>query len=108
MFQRGQIAIGAAASIMMLLALAVVLVPYALWRSGARAARPPVVDATFDLALDLQARGESLRFALRRVAIYSFLGLFALIYLLPLFVVIANSFRELPEITENGLDRISA
>jgi glucose/mannose transport system permease protein len=31
MFQRGQIAIGAAASIMMLLALAVVLVPYAIW-----------------------------------------------------------------------------
>jgi glucose/mannose transport system permease protein len=37
MFQRGQIAIGAAAAIMMLAALAVVLVPYALWtawRSG--------------------------------------------------------------------------
>ena len=31
MFQRGQIAIGAAASIMMLAALAIVLVPYALW-----------------------------------------------------------------------------
>ena len=31
MFQRGQIAIGAAASIMMLAALALVLVPYALW-----------------------------------------------------------------------------
>lgn len=31
MFQRGQIAIGAAAAIMMLLALAVVLVPYSLW-----------------------------------------------------------------------------
>ena len=31
MFQRGQIAIGAAAAIMMLLALAIVLVPYALW-----------------------------------------------------------------------------
>ena len=31
MFQRGQIAIGAAASIMILAALAVVLVPYALW-----------------------------------------------------------------------------
>ena len=31
MFQRGQIAIGAAAAIMMLVALAVVLVPYALW-----------------------------------------------------------------------------
>ena len=62
-----------------------------------------MVDATFDLALDSQARGESLRFALRRVAIYAFLGLFALIYLLPLFVVVANSFRELPEITRNGL-----
>ena len=31
MFQRGQIAIGAAGSMMMLTALAVVLVPYALW-----------------------------------------------------------------------------
>jgi glucose/mannose transport system permease protein len=42
MFQRGQIAIGAAASIMMLLALAVVLVPYAIWtawRSRREAAR---------------------------------------------------------------------
>ena len=42
MFQRGQIAIGAAASIMMLLALAVVLVPYALWSlySSRRVSRP--------------------------------------------------------------------
>jgi glucose/mannose transport system permease protein len=42
MFQRGQIAIGAAAAIMMLAALAVVLVPYALWtawRSGRGATR---------------------------------------------------------------------
>jgi glucose/mannose transport system permease protein len=41
MFQRGQIAIGAAAAIMMLAALAVVLVPYAswtAWRSGRGAA----------------------------------------------------------------------
>src|SRR6202050_2859042 len=72
-------------------------------RFGARAARPPMVDATLDLALDSQARGESLRFALRRLAIYAFLGVFALIYLLPLFVVVANSFRELPAITQNGL-----
>src|SRR5271169_6204473 len=72
-------------------------------RSGARAARPPMVDATLDLALDSQARSASLRYSLRRVAIYAFLALFALIYLLPLFVVVANSFRELPEITRNGL-----
>ena len=42
MFQRGQIAIGAAAAIMMLAALALVLVPYALWsvwRSNRAAAR---------------------------------------------------------------------
>src|SRR5208282_269964 len=37
------------------------------------------------------------------IAIYSFLGLFALIYLLPLFVIVANSFCELPEIARNGL-----
>src|SRR5580658_5951624 len=42
MFQRGEISVGAAAAIMMLLALAVVLVPYALWtawRSRQAAAR---------------------------------------------------------------------
>src|SRR3984957_20373597 len=72
-------------------------------RFGARAARPPMVDATLDLALDSQARGESLRYSLQRVAIYGFLAVYALIYLLPLFVIVANSFRELPEITQNGL-----
>src|SRR6516225_192525 len=54
-------------------------------RSGARAARPPMVDATLDLAVDSQARRESLRYSLSRAAIYAFLTLFALIYLLPLF-----------------------
>jgi len=62
-----------------------------------------MADAAMDIAFDSHARAESLRFALRRVGIYAFLGLFALIYLLPLFVVVANSFRELPEITQNGL-----
>jgi glucose/mannose transport system permease protein len=62
-----------------------------------------MVDATFDLALDPQARSANLRYALQRAAIYAFLVVFAVIYLLPLFVVVANSFRELPEITQNGL-----
>src|ERR1700753_2298940 len=70
---------------------------------GAPAAGLPMVEATYDLALDSQARSASLRYALGRVAIYAFLGVFALIYLLPLFVVVANSFRELPEITQYGL-----
>ena len=62
-----------------------------------------MVDATLDLAVASQARRESLRYSLSRAAIYAFLTLFALIYLLPLFVVVANSFRELPEIAQNGL-----
>ncbi len=62
-----------------------------------------MVDATYALAFDPQARTASLRHAGGRIAIYAFLGLFALIYLLPLFVVVSNSFRDLPEIAQNGL-----
>jgi glucose/mannose transport system permease protein len=63
-----------------------------------------VVDATYDAALiDPHARTANLRYVAWRIAVYAFLGIFALIYLLPLFVIIANSFRELPEITKNGL-----
>ncbi len=49
------------------------------------------------------ARAANLRYAAGRVGVYAFLGVFALIYLLPLFVIVANSFRDLPEITRNGL-----
>ena len=38
-----------------------------------------------------------------RVAIYAALGLFGAIYLLPLLVVVLNSFRNLPEIARDGL-----
>ena len=38
-----------------------------------------------------------------RIGVYVVLTLFAAYYLLPLVVVIANSFRELPEITRTGL-----
>jgi glucose/mannose transport system permease protein len=38
-----------------------------------------------------------------KVGVYAVLTLFAAYYLLPLFVVILNSFRELPEIAQNGL-----
>jgi glucose/mannose transport system permease protein len=62
-----------------------------------------MVDATYDLAFDPHAHAERLRQAVRRIAIYAFLGFFGLIYLLPLFVVISNSFRDLPEIARNGL-----
>ena len=50
-----------------------------------------------------EARNAWWRHVSSRTAIYAFLTVFALLYLLPLFVVIANSFRPLPEITQNGL-----
>jgi glucose/mannose transport system permease protein len=50
-----------------------------------------------------QARVASRRYVFGRVGVYAFLGVFALIYLLPLFVIVANSFRDLPEITRDGL-----
>ena len=53
--------------------------------------------------LDAQARIAARSHLANRAVIYTFLALFALLYLLPLFVVIANSFRPLPEITQYGL-----
>jgi len=62
-----------------------------------------MADATFDATLDPYARSASIGYAARRIAVYAFLGFFALIYLLPLLVILGNSFRELPEIARNGL-----
>ncbi len=55
-----------------------------------------MVDATFDLALDPHARVANLRYVAGRISVYGFLAFFAVIYLLPLFVIVANSFRDLP------------
>ena len=52
---------------------------------------------------DPEARTAGLRYAAARVVIYGLLCVFSLIYLLPLFVVVCNSFRDLPEIAQNGL-----
>ena len=54
-------------------------------------------------AYDPQAAAARRRYALSRVAIYGTLSVFAAVYILPLLVIIANSFRELPEIVQNGL-----
>ena len=62
-----------------------------------------MVSATYDAAVDPYARTASLRNVASRVGVYAFLSFFALIYLLPLFVIVSNSFRELPEIAQNGL-----
>jgi glucose/mannose transport system permease protein len=67
-----------------------------------------MVDATFEAAFDSRARAANLRYAGWRIGVYAFLAFFALIYLLPLFVIVANSFRDLPEIAQNGLMRSHA
>jgi glucose/mannose transport system permease protein len=60
-----------------------------------------------DIALtrpyDPEAASASRSYIFSRVIIYGLLGVFSLVYLLPLFVVIFNSFRDLPEIAQNGL-----
>ena len=63
-----------------------------------------MVDLAIDVAtFDAEARSARLRHVLGRVGVYGFLGVFAAVYLLPLLVIVANSFRELPEIAHNGL-----
>ena len=63
-----------------------------------------MADVAFDASYSIRTRArKASAMSARRVAIYAFLSVFALIYLMPLFVVVANSFRELPEITRNGL-----
>ena len=52
---------------------------------------------------DPDAANARRRYAFARVLIYGTLTLFAAIYVLPLLVIIANSFRDLPEIAKNGL-----
>ena len=62
-----------------------------------------MVDIGFDAEFAASVRTERRNYVLGRVGVYVFLSFFALLYLLPLFVIIANSFRDLPEITQNGL-----
>ena len=60
-------------------------------------------DAAMEAGYAAEARAANARYVAGRVAVYGFLGLFALVYLLPLAIVVLNSFREGPEIAQNGL-----
>lgn len=62
----------------------------------------PAIAATTP-AFDTEAVGAYRRWLTGRVIIYGLLVLFSLIYIVPLGVVILNSFRDLPEINHNGL-----
>jgi glucose/mannose transport system permease protein len=60
-------------------------------------------DMTQNAAFDPDAAGASRKNFVSRAIIYAILLIFSLIYMIPLFVVIFNSFRSLPEIAANGL-----
>ena len=53
--------------------------------------------------IDPEAAAARRRYIAARIFIYGVLTIFALIYIIPLLVVISNSFRDLPEIAHNGL-----
>ena len=59
--------------------------------------------ADINTSVDPEEKAARLRYLTGRIAIYGILGIFATVYLLPLVVVIFNSFRDLPEIAQNGL-----
>ncbi len=60
-------------------------------------------EAVLASVTDLEAGNASRRRLLSRVLIYGLLTFFSLIYIIPLVVVILNSFRDLPEISQHGL-----
>jgi glucose/mannose transport system permease protein len=61
-----------------------------------------VADIT-SIAFDPEAAAARRRYQLSRTVIYAILGVFSLVYIIPLLVVILNSFRDLEEISRNGL-----
>ena len=53
--------------------------------------------------IDHEAARASRRYLLGRIVIYGLLSVFAIIYVIPLFVVVINTMRTLPDISKNGL-----
>ncbi|WP_156912087.1 carbohydrate ABC transporter permease [Kaistia adipata] len=62
-----------------------------------------MADAALARVHDREAAAAFRRHYLSRLAIYGLLSIFAIIYLVPLLVVVFNSFRDQAEIAQNGL-----
>jgi glucose/mannose transport system permease protein len=62
-----------------------------------------MAEAVFTATPDVEAGVATRRRLVSRTIIYGLLTLFALVYVIPLVVVVLNSFRDLPEISKNGL-----
>jgi glucose/mannose transport system permease protein len=62
-----------------------------------------MAEVTLDRVIDHEAAAAGRKRFFTRIVIYGLLCLFAVIYLVPLLVVVFNSFREQPEIARNGL-----
>ncbi|MDB5506906.1 MAG: binding-protein-dependent transport system inner rane component [Devosia sp.] len=62
-----------------------------------------MAEAVYTGTIDREATRANTRYIISRVVIYGLLAIFSLVYIIPLFVVVFNSFRTLPEISQNGL-----
>lgn len=62
-----------------------------------------MADIVLEQTFDVEAANAGRRRLISRIVIYGLLILFSLIYIVPLVVVVFNSFRDLPEISKNGL-----
>ena len=62
-----------------------------------------MADATVQVGFDPEAAAARRRHLTSRVVIYGLLAAFSLVYIIPLLVVVLNSFRDLEEISRNGL-----
>ncbi len=62
-----------------------------------------MADMAYSAPFDREAGAAARRRLLAKVVIYGVLSVFALVYIIPLLVVVFNSFRELDEISQHGL-----
>ena len=102
MFQRGQIAEGAAAAIMILLALSACSSPTRSGRSGGAAGRRRMASAAAHTIPFARRRGRGGASPRTGDRLPVLVALRALIYLLPFVVIVLNSFRDLQEIAASA------
>ena len=98
-FKRNEMAVGSASAVIMLMTIAAIIVPYLYSelreKTAMSAVRAPA-DPPSGRSGGVAAPG-----LLNRIVIYGLLALFALFYLMPLFVMLVTSFKTMDEI-QNG------
>jgi len=98
-FTRNQMAVGSASAVIMLMAIAAIMVPLSLFRVEGQG---PMSAADALLAVKPQ-RDPSRSSMTTRIVIYGLLGFFAIVYLLPLVVMVMTSLKPLDEVTGGNM-----